>query len=222
MVVKSCKDAVFYENPSIAKIKKESGELKTNAMLSAILMDLVMSFNVGKTMNEHQIVQGVALLQQEYYFLKPSELKYCFNNAKLGRYGVTYDRIDMPIIFGWIEKYMDERLNTVMEKNEHEHELIKNKGTEQTEFIQNMLTDTRFAPSGSETIKSDTPMPSSKYIPRERTKQEQLVQDIFIEFDKLLSKENDITGEMNNRFLTYAGKKVTISEYLEIKLLEQK
>lgn len=70
-----------------------------------------MSFNVGKTMNQQQLVDAVKLISKTYYYLKPSELKYCFDNAKVGKYGKLFDRIDVAVICDFIEQYLIERVN---------------------------------------------------------------------------------------------------------------
>lgn len=53
--------------------------------------------------------------------MKPEDFKLCFNNAKRGVYGTMYDRIDGAVIFGWLQKYSDSRLNRAEEINTEKH-----------------------------------------------------------------------------------------------------
>lgn len=93
--------------------------MEFTAFMSFSITDLVMSFNIGKTMNQSQVGHAVRAIQEDYFYLKPTELKYCFENAKRGRYGTLYDRIDLAVICEWIEMYLVERTNEVIMRNEN-------------------------------------------------------------------------------------------------------
>lgn len=207
MQVRTATEAILYTNSSLVKIKKEQGELSANAFISFILTDLVMSFNVGKTMNEAQIIEATKLLQQDYYFLKPSELKYCFNNAKMGKYGQLYDRIDMAVIFGWIEKYLEERIEIVVLEN-------KNKNNEYNSGLMHE--------SVAESLKSvfvEEIKPVVKPTQREWTEREKIVQDIFKEFD-LLHREKPYKPNESLRMVSYNGQELSQDEYLLLRINE--
>lgn len=60
-------------------------------------------------MNEVQVIQTVDLIYSEYPFFKFEDFKLCFNNAKIGKYGISYDRVDGQIIFEWLNTYSNER-----------------------------------------------------------------------------------------------------------------
>jgi len=45
----------------------------------------------------------------EFYWLKPEDFKLCFNNAKTGKYGQLYNRLDGSVIFEWLNNYQNER-----------------------------------------------------------------------------------------------------------------
>jgi hypothetical protein len=88
-----------------------------NALLSLLLTDLVLFFNVGKIMSPAQIAQTVALILEDYDWLCIEDLKVCFNNAKKGVYGKLYDRIDGQVILEWIDAYARERLDACHDIN---------------------------------------------------------------------------------------------------------
>lgn len=94
---------------AISRLLNDENNLATRALLNIIIDDTVKFFNVGKTMTGAQMIQTVELIVEDYKHFKPEDFKKCFNNAKKGHYGVTYDRIDGQIIFEWLLKYDAER-----------------------------------------------------------------------------------------------------------------
>ena len=131
--VTSASEAIYNDAPSIVLIKKDLGEIKVQALVTYMLVNLIESFNIGKTMNETQVVDCVKDIVQDYYFLKPTELKYCFANARKGRYGKVYDRIDQQIIYEWLEKYLKEREEVSVNQN------VNNKKRNEQEFNELIL-----------------------------------------------------------------------------------
>lgn len=60
-------------------------------------------------MSAVQVAQTADLVIEEFYYLKPDDLKLCFTKAKKGAYGKLYDRIDGQIILEWLRQYDQER-----------------------------------------------------------------------------------------------------------------
>jgi len=96
-------------SPSIARIARECGDMKINAILVVVVTDLVDFFNVGKTMSPQQVASTVILIREEYPYFRIEDFKLCFTNAKKGIYGKVYDRIDGAVILEWLDKYSLER-----------------------------------------------------------------------------------------------------------------
>jgi len=109
MEITTANAAIFNNYPSIVKIKKEIGSERLLIFLMDIIGKTVKYFNIGKTMNVEQTKQTAQLIIDNYYYMKPSELKYCFNMGKMGMYGRIYDRIDGGVFFDWIDQYSKER-----------------------------------------------------------------------------------------------------------------
>jgi hypothetical protein len=103
------------------KIRKSIGEMGLNALLTHIVTDTVLFFNVGKTMTQLQIAQTVQLIVEDFDYLALEDLKVCFKNAKKGLYGKLYDRIDGAVIIQWIETYEKERLKA-FEESDRQHD----------------------------------------------------------------------------------------------------
>ena len=105
-------DALQSITPPLAVIRKKYGEQSLQAILVIILTDLIKFFNVGKTIGQEQLVQTIRLIIEDFYYFNIEDFKLCFNNAKRGRYGKIYDRIDGNIIYEWLQKYSEERVQT--------------------------------------------------------------------------------------------------------------
>lgn len=212
----TAKQAIFNDSPCFSVLKKELGDEKTKAFLVLILTDVITFFNVGKTMNQTQVVQVVNLLQKTYFYLKPSELKYCFERAKLGVYGKLFDRIDGAIIFDWVECYLQERLGVIIEQNEHKHEKFKTDAEPLNIAVKEILNKVVSEIKTPE-VKEKIIIPYS----REKTEQELIIQDIMIEFDDLHNKIVD--GEKQKfRIVFYNEKPYTIEKFVEKRLEEMK
>jgi hypothetical protein len=122
--VRTYDDCLASVTPSIAGIRRQLGkvgEASVRALLNIIIIDLVNFLNVGKSMNNEQVIQTVDLILQDYWMLKPDDFKLCFNNVKKGVYGKVYDRVDGMLILEWLAAYTDGRLtyseNKVLDKH---------------------------------------------------------------------------------------------------------
>lgn len=103
-------DALQSITPPMALIRKEFGEQSLHAILVIILNDVIKFFSTGKTMGQEQLVSTIRLIVEDFYYFNVEDFKLCFNNAKKGKYGKIYDRIDGNIIYEWLQKYSEERI----------------------------------------------------------------------------------------------------------------
>lgn len=220
-------DAVNSELPCLSKIKfelaaVENGEIIFNAMLTKEITGLVTSFNVGKTMSDVQISFVRETLKTDYYYLKLDEVRFVFNQAKKGKYGQVYDRIDCAIICGWLDQYVSERDQIITEKRIHEKKLA-----EKTVVPDENSVVADFAAMVAELKKKEIEELREVVInrnlieppKRERTENEILVQEIMAEFD-LLHREHKCGVMEAVRLITYEGKQTDCNTFLRIKLEE--
>lgn len=206
MQIKTIEQAIDFSYPQLSKLKKEAGELVVKTVLIEALSDLVMFFNVGKTMNAPQIIQTVELILQQYWYLRLSEFKYCFNKAKVGAYGKLYDRIDGAVIFEWIEMYLSERKDAIIDAN-----VMKNNEFKKDTSIIEALNDkgVKF---------NHFRKPLNKNFDSIQSDREKVIQDAFKEFDKLyLTNEVSSNG---SRLINYDGKIYGMVEFSELRLKE--
>lgn len=111
LTTKSIADNFLNESATIGKlcISSENGEYVVKALLNIMIADMVLFLQVGKNMDDDQIMQTVDLILEDYKSYKPEDFKLCFNRGKKGHYGPLYDRFDGQVIMSWLALYDTER-----------------------------------------------------------------------------------------------------------------
>lgn len=120
---RSVNDALQSITPALSVFKKEYGQQSLQALMVIVLNDVIKFFNVGKTMNLEQLVQTILLITEDFYYFNIEDFKLCFNNAKRGKYGKVYDRIDGNIIYEWLQKYSEERVQMAYPESSYRTEI---------------------------------------------------------------------------------------------------
>ena len=93
------------ENPyQLSSLRKTQEESLVNAMCM-LLSGLAKSINVGKNLDTLQTYETATLLIEKFWYLRLEECMYVFKQAKLGKYGQLFDRLDITIISGWLDTY---------------------------------------------------------------------------------------------------------------------
>lgn len=99
--------------------------MATQAILTVIVRDLTRSFNVGQTMDDEQAADLINDIIDQYYWLNIEDFRFCFNNAKNGRYDKGIFRLDAGVILSWLNKYTTDRLNSADETSYNESQSNK-------------------------------------------------------------------------------------------------
>ena len=111
-------DTLNSVTPTLAGFRRDTSERHVLAIMTLLVNDLIDFFVVKNTMNENQLAQTINLLIEDFYYLNIEDFKLCFNNAKKGRYGKIYDRIDGMIIYEWVRMYAEERVKAAEERDD--------------------------------------------------------------------------------------------------------
>jgi hypothetical protein len=115
------------------EILKAFGEhLTVRAYSGAIIMSTEF-FNTGHQMSEMQAIQTASLLIEQYPVETFEDLLLCMKNAKIGKYGKVFNRVDGLIIFEWFRLYLNEKYER-FEQIKHEESM-----TYRTDISQNIL-----------------------------------------------------------------------------------
>jgi hypothetical protein len=109
----------------------------TIRFLASKMRDAVNFWAVGRSTFDSEdgrarIVELIRLIVQEYSWLKPADIRMVFQNAKLGKYGEAYNRMDGPMILGWFKKYAEERIALAEELHIRKHRNVQKPVEEDT------------------------------------------------------------------------------------------
>ena len=90
--------------------------------MTLLVNDLINFFAVSKTIGDTQLADTVKMLVEDFYYLNIEDFKLCFSNAKKGRYGKVYDRVDGSMIYEWVDTYARGRMSVAMELDDKRKE----------------------------------------------------------------------------------------------------
>lgn len=131
--------------PSIVSIKKKFGEDFIQAYIEGWIVNIREFINVGKKMTDEQTQETAMLIVEEYYNLNLADINVIFKNAKLGKYGKYYDRLDGQIILSWFEEHFSNRCKTAADESIREADRFKDDPFQRTsgtlkmqEFVKNI------------------------------------------------------------------------------------
>lgn len=111
------------QQPSqISGIRKDDPDLVED-LITVMISMLADSFNVKANFSDEMIYECALLIVEEYWFLRPEEIMLAFKNAKKGKYGPVYNKLDVMTIMDWLHQYnTQERQAAVDEINKKKKE----------------------------------------------------------------------------------------------------
>ena len=130
-VIKTLDQVIHVKAPSIGMVCNEFEIKKTRAYIKLWIVDLLLSLNLKRTLNEFQIDEVSLLICTEYRSLTVADINLIFKDAKLGKYGEFYESIDVAKIMKWFADYSTNRMEAFERKNYNQH--IQEKGGRNTE-----------------------------------------------------------------------------------------
>ena len=77
-------------------------------------------------MTDVQTQETAMLIVDSFHALTIADINLIFKNAKMGKYGKIYDRLDGQLILSWFDKHFNERCAAAAEISIREAEKYKN------------------------------------------------------------------------------------------------
>jgi hypothetical protein len=138
--IQTINDAMYSEAPALASMRVKDKELAEN-MLKLMFAKTARAFNITRNIEPGQIVELVDVVMHDFYYLKLSEIFYVLKQAKMGKFGKTYERLDEPTILGWFNTYAEERTVIAVEQtlNKHDKYTHTEKGRQYDGFFEKAL-----------------------------------------------------------------------------------
>jgi len=102
--------ALIRDQPQISTLAREDKK-STRKYIYSLLSDLNSYYKVNPEMKlkDAEIVDLTLTLMKDYFHYRVQDFALFVRNAKAGRYGKSFNRLDGPMIHEWIVKYDQER-----------------------------------------------------------------------------------------------------------------
>jgi hypothetical protein len=125
--IQTINDAMRNESPCLVSmrgdvVKRGGDPALVDNVLKLMIAKTARAFNLTRNIEPAQIGDLVEDLQQEFFYLKLSEVFFVLKQARMGRLGKTYERLDQPTIMQWFENYAEERLTISETESMQVHE----------------------------------------------------------------------------------------------------
>lgn len=104
--------AIALQTPSIGAVRKYTDDEATAQMLAEIITQTSLLMNVGKNLRSEQVLPICEIILQtpEYRIFTLADFRLALIRGVQGKYGATYDRLDLTVISSWLDKYWSERM----------------------------------------------------------------------------------------------------------------
>ena len=161
-------------------------------------------------MEVHQVRETAKIILKHYWHLNPADFKLCFDFAKAGFYGTTYNRIDGDVICTWLNGYDVERGYAAFDLQQNK---ILDERKESEKVVGDLIADPRLKAKQKEAAeKKRASLPARELTPAEKTTQEH-----YTEFDRIwLEQGGDISTAI--RFVLIEGVKMDQNDFVKNKL----
>lgn len=101
------------QSTPIHQLIKQEGEEDVMKTIIALVVFNSEYFLVSNKMSDNQAIQIASLFMENYQHETIEDFMMCLKNAKLNKYGTSYNRLDGQVIFQWFQKYLDEKYQEV-------------------------------------------------------------------------------------------------------------
>lgn len=105
---------------------KKSDPMVAEMVISTLVELIAEQFNVKETFSDIQIVDCTLSIIERFWYLRPEEIMYAFKQAKLGKYGPVYNRLDTPTILNWLHRYDTEDRMQQVENQRNSFKISEN------------------------------------------------------------------------------------------------
>lgn len=109
----------------LRKMGEEFGYEDTLKLITRLIENTAAFYNVNGNLTPSQLVQIAQMITEQYGGENIQDIVLAFKDARMGRFGKVYGRIDGEVIMGWIALYLDSKYEE-MERQHHnrKHEAV--------------------------------------------------------------------------------------------------
>lgn len=104
-------------SPKFYQLKKQLSESDLLKCIIFIIKNFCDSLNVKETMNALQIVEAANEMMEKFSHESYDDFILCLKKGKNGEYGPIYNKIDRSVLFTFWNKYLEEKILFLENKN---------------------------------------------------------------------------------------------------------
>lgn len=123
------------QGTTIRNLIREIGDTTLLVALAGMILQTAGFFNLGKSITDEQALDTASLLIDSYPHETVEDFTLMFREAKKGKYGELYNRLDGQIIFKWMSDYLEMKA----EHREKIHQRTKSEGTQSDSAVKAAL-----------------------------------------------------------------------------------
>lgn len=185
------------ENKTLKMMFRENLDKPAKYLLYDVVLRFAASFNLTNNFREDQIQDFVNDIFEFYPHLTIRDVKFFLQQVKAGNFGQIYNRLDGPLLFGYLKVYNDLRLG---EAERHESKLGKTTFDNQSDGLALLKI---LAPNFRT-------LPAPPSTPKKVLEPNETFLKISKDFNELHKKQGSESGVM---FVKYNGKMMNFEEY---------
>lgn len=118
--VTTIESAMSGATPALSTVRKYQGDELAKDAVVEIITEAALMLNIGKNLKTHQIEFLADEILLNWYYLTLEEIKYLMRQGITGKYGELYDRLDVAVISGWLERYDEQRTAQIEKERQGE------------------------------------------------------------------------------------------------------
>lgn len=125
--------------PTIGEIRNAYGLDFVQAYLEGWIVNLREFVNLRGEMSDAQANITAGMIVQEFPHVNLADINLIFKNAKLGRFGEFYGRLDGQMILTWFDKYFKDRCNAAAEQSISEAHSMKSRDYDTPDRVKRLI-----------------------------------------------------------------------------------
>lgn len=135
-------------------------------------------------MSSAQVFDCTKLIIEEFWYLRPEEIMYAFKLVKMGKYGVSFNRMDAPTILLWIRDYVQTDRFEEIERQNREAGQVK----QEVALVYNMYAHKKKEIAENLKLKAEKQRIASAKANQEKVKSDTFVVNYFEQKSKNVRK----------------------------------
>jgi hypothetical protein len=199
--IQNAETAMSLATPSVSQLKNLRSEEYAIGILVILLKEVCDNLNISGTMTDAQIGFAAQMIASDYFFLKISELRFCFLSGLMGKYGKVYDRLDVGVLYEWLQQYDKERASVLAERDRKRQSELNQKGgflTEMPDEIRSKFLELgKSLESQNDESKNELAAKVSKYCSLKRLDVAKFLANVDADFKQ--ANESDFEKFLNTK-----------------------